>query len=278
MKVVCREIGERDLDGVADCLARNFPRRSRAFFRRWLADLAGSPRFGHLIEADGRVVGALIEIVHASILDGAPPPRCNFSSWCVDPPFRGFALALPKQALRDAGVTYLNLTPAPHTLRSLEALRFARYAEGAVLAAPLLSPAVAHARLIRFECEAAEARGLSPWERAMLGDHARLGFDALIGVHDGAATPFVLKMWPLWRRFPPAAELVYARSESDVAMFARALGRHCLAKGRWRLIVSANGPIAGLAGRFRPGRAPHYFRGPCPPATTDLAYTELIWL
>ncbi len=278
MNVICREIEVGDLDGVADCLGRNLPRRSRAFFRRWLADLANWPRFGHLLEADGRVVGAILEIVHASPLDGAPPPRCNFSSWCVDPHYRGFALALPKRAFADKTMTYLNLTPTAHTLRVIEALRFSCFAAGAMLATPLISPGAPGARLIRFDREAPEGRALSAWERAMLEDHARLGLDALIGVLDGAATPFVLKIWPLWRRLPPAAELIYARSESDVAAFARALGRHCQKKGRWRLIVGANGPIDGLAGRFRAGYHPRYVRGPCTPATTDLAYTELIWL
>ena len=109
----------------------------------------------------------------------------------------------------------------------------------------------------------------------MLEDHARLGLFAVIGVRDGVATPFVIKMRPLWRYFLPSAQLIYARSEADLSAFASALGRFLWRRRRLRLLVSANGPIEGLPGRYVAGRNPRYFRGAAPPSPTDFAYTEL---
>jgi hypothetical protein len=39
-------------------------------------------------------------------------------------------------------------------------------------------------------------------------------------------------------------------------------------------MVDANGPVAGLGGRYFAERLPKYFRGPVEPRLGDLAYTE----
>lgn len=279
--VVCREIEEADLPGVVACLARNFPRRTRAFWRGALARigaLATKPRYGHLLQADGRIVGVLLEIRHASTLESAPAPRCSLSSWGVDPEYRPFALVLQRRATADKATTYLNLTAAPHTFRANEAFGFRRYAEGTFVATPLASRAAPGARLVPFRPDTAEAAELTPWERAMLADHARLGLETWIGIGAGAATPFVVRLRPLWRHLIPSAQLIHARSEAEVAAFAQPIGRRLAALARLRLFVSASGPIAGLAGRYVAGRAPRYVRGPSPPAVTDMAYSELALL
>jgi len=279
--VVCREIEEADLPGVVACLARNFPRRTRAFWRGALTRigaLAATPRYGHLLQADGRIVGVLLEIRHSSTLDGAPGPRCSLSSWGVDPEYRPFALVLQRRAVADKAMAYLNLTAAPHTFRANEAFGFRRYCEGIIVATPLASRAAPGARLVAFRPDSADAAQLSPWERAMLADHARLGLKIWIGIGAGPTTPFVVRLRPLWRHLVPSAQLIYARSEADVAAFAHPLGLRLAALARLRLLVSANGPVAGLAGRYIPGRGPRYVRGPATPATTDTAYTELALL
>jgi hypothetical protein len=282
--VVCREIAASDLDAVAHCLARNFRRRGLTFWKGALRRLASAPaklnapRFGRLLDADGDVVGVLLEIGHASDLQGAPAPRCNFSSWCADAPYRGFAMTLSRQGLRRADVTYLNLTPAPHTIPIVETFGFRLYAKGAFVATPWRNAPIAGMRLIPFDAESREAAGLSAWERAMLTDHQRWGLDALIGVSDEGVTPFALRNRPLWRHWIPATQLIYSRSERDLVRFAHLIGRFCLRRGRAHLFVNANGPIQGLAGGYVQGRDPRYFRGSAPPALTDLAYTELALL
>ena len=173
--------------------------------------------------------------------------------------------------------TYLNLTPAPHTIRADQIFGFRCYAEGAFIAYPLFARQ-GRTEVVEFAPDAPETAGLSAWERKMLEDHARLGLFALIGVRDSAATPFVIKMRPLWRYVIPSAQLIYARSEADLSAFASALGRFLWRRRRLRLLVSANGPIEGLPGRYVPGRDPRYFRGAAPPSPTDFAYTELALL
>lgn len=280
-RIVCREIEASDLEPVARCLARNFRRRSLNFWKEALRRLASppaAPRFGYLLDADGAVVGVLLQIAHASDLDGAPGPRCNFSSWCADAAYRGFALSLSRRALRGAEVTYINLTPAPHTIPIIETFGFKSYAKGVFVATPWRNAQTPGARLVEFDAGAPESAALSAWERAMLADHQRWGLDALIGVSREGATPFVLRRRPLWRHWLPAAQLIYSRDERDLVRFAHLIGRHYLRRGRPRLFVNANGPIAGLAGQYVPGRDPRYFRGPAPPALTDMAYTELALL
>ena len=43
------------------------------------------------------------------------------------------------QALRHKHVTYLNVSPAPHTLPIIEAQGFARYCDGVFVAVPMLN-------------------------------------------------------------------------------------------------------------------------------------------
>ena len=282
--VICRDIAASDFDAVVACLKRNFPRRSAAFWRRTLALVGslpaapGRPRYGHCLEAGGAIVGVLLEVSHASDLEGAPPPRCSLSSWAVDPRFRSLALVLQRRATRDRAYVYLNLSAAPHTFKTNEAMGLRRYAEGAFFAAPWLSRGAPGARLAPFALRAPEAAGLSAWERAMLADHARFGLSAAIGVIENRATPFVWRLRPLWRHVIPTARLIYARSEADLVAFAPARGARRRAQGRLRRLVAANGPNAGLVGRYVADRAPFFALRGSPPATTDLAYSELAWL
>ena len=84
----CRQIADADLPGVAALLRRGFgTRRTLGFWRRALARLearatpADMPRYGYLLENDGRPVGAILLIFAATPGDGAI--RANVSSWYV---------------------------------------------------------------------------------------------------------------------------------------------------------------------------------------------------
>src|SRR5690348_18468961 len=65
-QVRCREIGEADLDSVADLLTRGFFGRSRDYWMRGLLRQAardvpqGYPRFGYMLDREGTPVGVLL--------------------------------------------------------------------------------------------------------------------------------------------------------------------------------------------------------------------------
>ena len=67
-----------------------------------------------------------------------PVPRCNLSSWYVEPAFRTYAPLLVSQAMRHKDVTYMNVSAAPHTWPIIEAQGFARYSEGIFVCLPAL--------------------------------------------------------------------------------------------------------------------------------------------
>ena len=278
----CRPIEDPDIPGSIACLMRGFPERTRDYWEKGLAELARRPcvgdrsRYGHLLECDGAVVGVLLEIISTSADEtGAPRLRCNLSSWCVDPPYRHHAILLHKRAAGHPDTTYVNISPAPHTHKTIEALGFRRYSAGQVFFAPLLSRGARSARIVGFAEDRSEAALLTPEARRLLADHAAFGCRALIGVRDGAATPIVLQWRTVWRSLVPGAHVLYCPSERELAAFSRALGFYCARHGRLFMVVDAAGPIAGLAGKFFPGREPRYFKGPRKPAPSDLAYTEL---
>jgi hypothetical protein len=282
--VVCRPIEERDIPAVLDCLTRGFPERARDYWTRGLAvmarrpPVADYPQFGHLLEAEGRVVGVMLQIV--STRDGAegPAPRCNLSSWCVDKDYRGFAHALHARCISRREVLYVNISASPHTWPALTAVGYRRYAEGQFIFAPLLARGAANARVVEFAEDRPEAQALSLAERRLLADHAALGCVALIGVKDGAATPLVFQKRGIWRNLIPCLHVIYCRDPSTLAVFSGALGRYFALRGRLFCVVDANGPVQGLTGRFFPGREPRHFKGAAAPQPCDLAYTELVVL
>jgi hypothetical protein len=140
----CRQIDETDIEAVASFLARGFPAHERRFWLDAFARLTkhepppGFPKYGYLLESDRVVVGAILLICSTLPADGAVTTRCNLSSWHVEPRFRPYAPMLVSQALRDKDVTYINISPAPHTRPIIEAQGFSRYCEGIFFAVPLL--------------------------------------------------------------------------------------------------------------------------------------------
>ena len=126
-----REIADADLSGLVALFGRGFPRRSSAYWERGLDRMArrtdlplGCPRFGYLLEAEGRPVGALLTLFRAR----GGRLLCNLSSWTVEPAFRLHAPLLVAAALRRPEVTFLNLSPAPHTWPIIEAQGFRPFA------------------------------------------------------------------------------------------------------------------------------------------------------
>ena len=141
----CREVGERDIESIVDLLTRGFVVRSRDYWVLALDRLMrhptppGLPKLGYLLEHDGIPVGVVLLIFSVVPGGAASVLRCNVSSWYVEPAFRSFASLLVLRALKHKHVTYMNISPAPHTRATIEAQGFSRYCNGQLLALPIFS-------------------------------------------------------------------------------------------------------------------------------------------
>ncbi len=280
--VVCRMIEERDLPKVVDCLERGFPERPRAFWTDGLARLAARPavgdlpRFGHLLAAGETIVGVLLQIVSTREAAAGRYARCNMAAWCVDPDYRSYGHPLHARAISRREVVYFTITPAPFTLKTLEAVGYRRYSEGQVIFAPLLSRGEAGARVVAYAPDRPEAALLSDGDARLLADHAALGCAAFIALSHDEARPLVFQPRKIWRELIPCVHLVYCREPGDLARFGPAYGRALARHGRLFVVADAVGPIPGLAGRFFAEREPRYYKGPRAPSPCDLADTELV--
>jgi hypothetical protein len=288
-KIRCRRIEDADADKVVSLLTRGFaPRRTRRFWEHVLASLArraapvdaqaagAQAPYGYLLESDGAVVGAILQIfstLPGAGIDEKPTTRCNVSSWYVDPAFRSYAPLLVSQALKQKGVTYLNISSIPHTRPMLEAKGYARYSNGVFVALPCLSraPAATPARILTAEAQ--PDAPFEAYERDLLRDHADEGCMSLWCETPERAYPFVFRARRV-KRLISCMQLIYCRDIEDFVRFARPLGLFLAWRGQPLVILDANGRVAGLVGRYFDDTMPKYFKGPAPPRLGDLAYTE----
>ena len=280
--VKCRGIEEADRLGVVDCLARGFPYRLRDYWtaafekmsRRPAVD--GYPKYGVLLETEGQVVGVLLQIHFRRGEGERAAVYCNLSSWCLDPEFRGYAAMLNSAATARKDVTYLNVSPARHTRRGIEALGFRRYCEGEFICLPALSRARQSAStVIAFTPDLPQAELLSPYERDILAAHQALGCRSLVVVSHGEAHPFVFLKRRITRDRLPCEQVIYCRDVADFVACAAPLGRYLLMRGSLICVVDANGTLSGLPGWYVPDAGPKYFKGPAAPSLGDLSFTEL---
>jgi hypothetical protein len=110
-------------------------------------------------------------------------------------------------------------------------------------------------------------------EHRLLREHADFGCLSLWCVTKEQPLPFVFRPRRL-KGVVLCAQLVYCRDIEDFVRFVQPLGWYLARRGRPIVITDANGPIAGLLGRYFDNRRPKYFRGPDKPRIGDLAYTE----
>ena len=86
---------EGDVAAVAELLIRGFTNRSRQFWHHALDQLTRRepprdlPKYGYLLETNGVTVGAILLICSEMRSGGTVTPRCNLSSWYVDPRLSG---------------------------------------------------------------------------------------------------------------------------------------------------------------------------------------------
>jgi hypothetical protein len=265
-RVGWRQIEEADLPSVVDLLVRGFAR---------LRDHRGPPelpQFGYLLQCGGTPVGVVLTIGSVRPPGETPAALCNLSSWYVEPAFRAYAPLLISAALRHKGVTFVNVSPAPHTIPIVEVQGFTRYSDGQFVAVPILAPAPGVEVRLQEGDEAPKVP-YDPLELALMRAHRAFGCIAIWAVTPERAFPFVF----LPRRVNVAilcVELVYCPGLAAFIRFARPLGRALLRRGRGFILIDAPAPIAGLPGHYFAGKRPKYCRG-APPRIGDLAFTEI---
>ena len=283
LKVRRREIRDTDLGAVGRLLARGFPRRDESYWGRGLSRMAarpvppaGCPRYGYLLETEGGPVGVVLLLCSETFENGEARIRCNASSWYTEPAYRMHAPLLIAAALKRRDVTYTNISPAPHTWRTVEAQGFRAYASGQAIACPMLA-AVREPTTVRAigPCD-----GLTcdPSDAALLTDHAAMGCTSLVVNAADGAHPFIFLPFRIrsGRLALPLMQLIYCRDPADFTRFAAPLGRALLRRGFPGVVLDADMPLAGLVALRRFGRARKYFRGPHRPRIGDLAYTERV--
>jgi len=276
MAVRRRQIEESDLGAVAELLARGFRFRARSYWLRGLARMASRtapadyPRYGLMLESEGRAVGAILTIYSSVPANGGIAIRCNLSSWYVDPEFRGYAALLA--SFRDPAVTYTNISPAQNTWSTIETQGFRLVRGGWFLSFPALGSLGEPAHILPMS----NVLVALP-ERRLLEEHAAFGCTVFVIESAGQHYPFVFAPRRILYRAIPMIELAYCRDFADYIRFSGAIGRHLLARGMPAVVVDNDPRVRELTGFpiERPRR--YYVRGPHPPRSGDLAYTETIF-
>lgn len=287
-KVRCRVIEEDDLGTVVRLLRIGFPDRSEAYWRTGLERHRTQPlpddvpRYGYVLDRDGAIVGVLLALYRVVTDEAGTHLRCNLSSWYVLPEFRALGTLLDGFAMRDRRVTYTNVSPAPQTWKMHRARGFKPVCSGQMLVLPMLgSPG--WGRRVRT-ADAESLRLLPEPEARLVADHVAYGCIGLVCSDGRKAGALVfqrrgLKLRAGSERWPrlPCLQLVYRSTDLDLPAFLGAIGRHLLTRHAmpW-FVLDAVGRLPGLAGHYFEGRAPKYARGPNPPPTGDLAYTEVV--
>lgn len=277
-RIRCRMIADSDAPAVAGLLTRGFPDRTLDYWRRALETLArrdapeGYPRFGYLLEHEGAPVGVIL-MIFTRIGDKI---RCNISSWYVDEPHRGYASLLIAAAVRHKDVTYVNISPATHTWRVIEAQGFRRYCDGQMLTIPALSRWTANARVRPFDRKRDYGDALSAQEIDLLAAHAERGCLAFVVHAKREAHPFVFLPRRMLKGVFSTLQLVYCRDIVDFQRFAGPLGRALLREGHPTVMVDASERLPGLFGQFFRDRGPKYFKGPQRPRLGDLSFCESV--
>ncbi len=278
----CRPIHEGDWEGVINCLCRGFPGRGRTYWVQALTRLsqrpavADFPRYGLALEKSGQIVGVVLTLYSLHRGQEGDEIRCNLSSWSVDTGFRPYAAKLVAALLRQNGVTFTNISPAPATLKANEAIGFRLFSNGQFAFFPAFNPVRRSSRVLEARSDLAEMALLSESERYTLLEHSALGCLSLICICDGAAFPFVVITRRIRHGLIPCGQIVYCRSLADLGRCAGALGRFLLRRGIPLCLVDAKERIPGLLGRYFPNTGPKYFKGPKPPPLGDLTFTELV--
>ena len=274
-----REIAHADVTTVIDLLAKGFP-NPRRFWDVGLGRLQtrsvppDTPRYGYLLEADGRPVGALLVISSVRQRGDREVLFSNLSSWYVEAAFRMYAPLLHKRAIANERVTYLNLSAATHTQSTIEAYGFRRYSNGQVAALLALARNRQGGRVRIVDASGFGDCDLEEGERRLLLAQAAYGCITFCCAVRQRVRPFVF-VPRLVRGSIPCAQLAYCRDIIDLVDVAGTVGRYLLRLGRPIVLIDAGGPIPGIPGKYFPEATPKYYRGTELPVLGDMAETEV---
>jgi hypothetical protein len=279
--LACRQIDEADLSAVARLLTRGFPGRKTSYWLKGftrmaaLAVPANYPRFGYMMENDGKPVGVIL-LLYRQMFDESDTAyiRCNLSSWYVEPSMRSYASMLVSFALKRPEVTYINISPAPPTWPVVEAQGFRRFSEGQFFAFPALSQKGFGLSVVKVP-SAAETNLPAP-EQAILADHAQFGCLSLVCRTQNGDLPFVFAPFSIRAgHIPlPCVRLIYCRDMADFLFCAGALGRYLLRDRIVSVLLDVKDTTPALPGIYSRKLGRKYFKGPHPPRLGDLAYSE----
>jgi hypothetical protein len=283
-QIRCREIGEADLDGVADLLVRGFYGRSRDYWLQGLRRQAtrgvpeGFPRFGYMLDHQGMPVGVLLLIYSLREVDGKRAVHCNLSSWYVEPAFRNYAPMLTSLAQRHKDVSYFNISPAHWTWPIIEAQGFRPYCKGVFFSFPALSRNAREATVEFVSPDTRSIDGLPLADAELLIRHAGYGWTSMVCRTADGAFPFVFVPMRIRRGWisPPAMQLVYCHDMAEYVACAGAIGRALLRHGKIAVMLDADGDVPGLIGFYTAKRGRKYSKGPHRPRLADLSDTELV--
>ena len=276
-QILCREIVDSDVSDTTDLLVQGFPRRRRQYWLNGFLRLAnhprprGSPKYGYVLECNGTLVGVILLITSSIRVGNTQTIRCNLSSWFVAPAFRAFSPLLISRATSSENVTYVNVSPAPHTWPIIETQGFSRYGNGQFFAVPALRAPSSRTRVV--EVDRTRDIPFGPFERDLLLAHSGYGCLSLWCSDAEGIYPFVFAPRMI-KGTIPCIQLIYCRGIGDYVRFARPLGWHFASRGRPLVIIDSNEPIPGLTGWYFENLMPKYFKGPERPRLGDLAYTE----
>jgi hypothetical protein len=276
--VTCRSIGEADLPGITRLLHGGFPTRGIRYWSNGLQRLAanrpaaGFVQFGYMLEAGGVPVGVLLLISSPWTPDTII--RANLSSWYVAPEYRAYAPLLVARAIRNASATYVNVSPADHTIPIISAQGFTKFNSGVFAVPASVAAATNGTRLAWLPQHWDEIATIPPSAMQLLTDHHQFGCLCLWLQDETGGLPFIVRRRFVTRARIPSAQLIYCPTLEDLERHAGCIGRFLALRGMPILMVPTDRPLRGVAGRLFPGKQPMYLRGSQPGRSSDLAYTE----
>jgi hypothetical protein len=276
--LVCRPIEFSDLAAVTELLRNAFANRTGAYWsdglRRFAAHARadGMSQLGYLLGVDNAVVGVLL-LIHGRASEG-PALRCNVSSWYVRPEYRPYAALLNRRATSNRKLTYINISPAQHTLPIIEASGFTRAPSGCFIGVPALSGPRRGVTVSVLSEQWRQSELMPVEDERLLSDHARFGCICVWLEANGRGYPFIFRRRVIRKHRVPCAMLLYCRSIEELERFAGVLGRVLLIQGLPLMLVGTERPLRGIAGGYFPTKLPIYYKGDLKPRTGDLSYTE----
>jgi len=279
-----REMDDCDVPEVVPLLLEGFPRRTADYWREGLKRLAERERpphtekYGYVLAAGNSLRGVVLTIpsIHNSV--SGPQVFINISSWYVRPSHRGQpAKELYYHASRRDGITYTNLSAATNTIKTITSFGFREWTAGQMIAVGLKRRRSIGKRLQFLTPDQAKSAGISEAEARVLVDHAAFGCLAFCLETADRLSPFIFMPRQV-KHTLSCAQLIYCQSLDDLVAHGRAILFWLAAHGLPLMILDASGPIKGLIGRFIPGKAIKYVKGPTPTKVIDHTYSEMVVL